>query len=498
MIIDKRFEKVFTDKDFSGINVKVDKYGRKKNSEKRKSQLEKFYKIDAKAKSRLEYLQKLATGEIEGLESSSSESESDTEADDEANTARNIKNSTNSDSNINNEEIDAEEVEETKRLALTGMDWTKVQAQDVFVLLSSFLCTTGTLKSITIYLSIFGEEKLKVEDRYGPQIIDENVSLEEADDEKNVQASFQDEEEDLDLEKLREYEKSRLKYYFAVCEFDSVATAVHVFSECNSLELEKTGVKIDLSFIPSDMKIDRPVKDSYDNSKIISKDYKPPAFVLEALQQSRVELTWDEDTDDRRRLHLWNSNSDNFFESVTDKELEQFIGGDVSNGEEDEEDIARKRKLLLEPDDEEDEEEALLAAEEEFFGETNQNKKASNISDEQTIDAPKADFNDPFFKNPSKHGEPTRKSKKGRNRAKDKKRDSTKLNREKILDKEFNEASDADENVGVEQDFQVDLSDPRFAQAHSDKNYRVDQTSKDFKAQQKEKKRRKKKRHRKR
>ena len=44
-------------------------------------------------------------------------------------------------------------------------------------------------------------------------------------------------EEGLDPRKLRNYERQRMKYYFAVAEFDSKETANAVYTECDGLEV---------------------------------------------------------------------------------------------------------------------------------------------------------------------------------------------------------------------------------------------------------------------
>ena len=45
---------------------------------------------------------------------------------------------------------------------------------------------------------------------------------------------------EVDQERLRMYERSKLRYYFAVVECADVSTASHLYAQCDGLEFELT------------------------------------------------------------------------------------------------------------------------------------------------------------------------------------------------------------------------------------------------------------------
>jgi hypothetical protein len=159
----------------------------------------------------------------------------------------------------------------SKRLALMNYDWIKIKAGDIMITFSSFLPDGGVLKSVKVYPSEFGKKMMEQEERDGPgDIFKENSTIEiankpgqklkivEPEQEKSIKpqkyqrqaenndwsAAIDEEQTALDLTKLRKYERDRLKYYYAVLEFDSGKTADAVFEASNGFELEITGIKI--------------------------------------------------------------------------------------------------------------------------------------------------------------------------------------------------------------------------------------------------------------
>lgn len=77
-----------------------------------------------------------------------------------------------------------------------------LQAADLYVLLNSFVPPNGLLKSVTIYHTEFGLQRLKEEEVRGP------VALF---DDENEKSDEDDNDEDTKNEKLRAYEKSVMR-----------------------------------------------------------------------------------------------------------------------------------------------------------------------------------------------------------------------------------------------------------------------------------------------
>ncbi|XP_065197963.1 ESF1 homolog [Sycon ciliatum] len=259
----------------------------------------------------------------------------------------------------------------SRRLAVCNVDWDRVCAKDLLVLLNSFAPKGGSIKSITIYPSEYGKERLAKEDVMGPfesnqqatgkskarnsaaaaadseddEEDEDDEELEEEsgeddgeedsakeegeDSEAEVDASGDEEAEDDDdddddgedaygsdefddaemdddsdsddneekpddaMEKIRQYQLNRLKYYYAVVECNSIGTASKLYDECDGMELELSQTRLDLRFVPDDMTFDDEYKD-HATEKDLAGGYEPLTFFSTALQQSKVNMTWDE------------------------------------------------------------------------------------------------------------------------------------------------------------------------------------------------------------
>ena len=67
-----------------------------------------------------------------------------------------------------------------------------------------------------------------------------------------MQESSDDSGEDVDQRRLQLYERSRLRYYYAVVDCQDVATATHLYAECDGMEFLRSACKLDMRFVPNE------------------------------------------------------------------------------------------------------------------------------------------------------------------------------------------------------------------------------------------------------
>lgn len=217
--------------------------------------------------------------------------------------------------------------EVTHRLAVCNMDWDRIRATDLMVLFHSFLPSGGLIRSVTIYPSDFGLQRMKEEEITGPTELTQSKREEEGSDEEDNEEGSQ-----YHMEKLRQYQLNRLKYYYAVVEFDSPETANKVYTECDGTEYESTATKLDLRFIPDDMKFDQTAKEVCNEMPELSK-YQPRQFTTTALQQVKVELTWDETNPERQEIaQKLNSGK---LDEITESDLQGYLASETSDDDDD-------------------------------------------------------------------------------------------------------------------------------------------------------------------
>jgi len=403
--IDNRFKDMFKDKRFSD-QAEIDKRGRPVQQGGKKSDLKRYYRVSEsededddddddeddedekafKASSRKPMVDRADEPDFargEGLESSSSESEEEVdEGEGEEEDGIDLSQA------WGELDHDAETGQETfRRLALCNMDWDRIKAVDILVLCNSFAPKEGTIESVTILPSEFGKERMKEEDFSGPSELRKSTSPDDENDDDDPDAAA------VQQRKLRQYQLTRLKYFYAVIVCDSVSTAEKVYADLDGHDYESSGTKLDLRFIPDDMTFDDDPKEVCTSLPSADSVYEPEAFVTKALHQSKVECTWDETDRERTRVTRRKFNKEEM-EALDLKDYlasssseDEGVGGDDVDGKPmtNESRIEIYRKLLqgIENDEEGERKKKLKAGEVQVTFEPGLKEKAEKLVQEK-------------------------------------------------------------------------------------------------------------------
>ena len=286
-------------------------------------------------------------------------------------------------------ETEEEELEITHEssmfLAVCNMDWSQVRAVDIFSILSSF-CPPGSVKCVKVYPSDFGMERMEKDAMMGPQGIwknqrrkkgssesegaDDDIDDDDDDDDRGKKGDSGGEEKDspnmddiydhfpknptdggtnadsdFDPEKLRAYEASKLKYFFAVAEFTSVGATDAVYKEVDGMEIGHSSTVIDLRSIPtSEIRTVVNGRKVRDECAVVPSSYEPPDYVVVALQQTAVRCTWEDgDADREKRLTQYGVGNETWAAMTEGDDLRAYLASDVSSDEESEEDTKTKK-----------------------------------------------------------------------------------------------------------------------------------------------------------
>ncbi|KAI0388009.1 hypothetical protein F5Y04DRAFT_15934 [Hypomontagnella monticulosa] len=321
--IDKRFSRMLKDDDFIA-SAKVDKYGRKLKSDSKKKALQSIYQAEDEdedededveveedrvverelKKANANYDPARGGGFSSSEDDSGSDAEDDQEEDDEDGGAEVDPSA--SMQRLRDAQADVETGDVTRRIAIVNLDWDHIKSADLLALFSSFVPKGGRIERISIYPSEFGKERMQREELEGPprEIFkkgsgseDEDSDLEsdqdseEDDDEKIKNEILQEgDDQDFDSDALRAYQLDRLRYYYAVMVCSDTATADKIYQATDGTEYQSSSNFMDLRFIPDDITFDDEPRDECDT---LSLNYKPTDFTTDALQHSKVKLTWD-------------------------------------------------------------------------------------------------------------------------------------------------------------------------------------------------------------
>lgn len=253
-----------------------------------------------------------------------------------------------------NEKENIPVLDPTTRIAVVNLDWDHLNSTDLFATFSSFLPKGGNIRSVTIYKSEYGKKRLAEEDLNGPPreifnpIKDNNQSDSDSDDDEDLDLAkaskklIQEnngEEEEFNFSELRRYQLQRLRYYYAVVEFNNLDSSIEIYKKCDSTEYESSGNFFDLRYIPDDMTFDEiDIRDKCDK---ISSSYRPVEFSTDSLRNSKPKLTWDETPIERVQII-----SKSFKQGeLDDLDLKNYLASDTEDDEN--EDNINKYKQLL-------------------------------------------------------------------------------------------------------------------------------------------------------
>ena len=341
------------DDDFSS-KAKVDRYGRKLVNRSGTKDLEKYYHLDESTSEEDEpdeenefqrELKKINDGD-ESIELTSSEESETEDEDSEEEEVFGV---------IQQEAAAAGSIpvgQVTSRLAVVNLDWDNIRATDLMAVFSSFIPSTGRITKISIYPSDFGRERMDREDMEGPpkdifpsQKVDSEISdlseqsesegVEQEDNDSKIKKSIIEEDKGIEFDsaKLRRYQLERLRYFFAVIDCSSTTVAEAIYNAVDGTEYLTTANFFDLRFISKDTDFESDIP--RDECERIPHNYKPNDFVTDALQHSKVKLTWDADDVERKEAQkrAFSGSRD----AIKDNDLKAYLASDSS---EDEEDIA--------------------------------------------------------------------------------------------------------------------------------------------------------------
>lgn len=339
--LDKRFASILKNDDFSR-KASVDRYGRKIAKGAGKKELERLYELESGDEDEHVQRELKRVGDAENKEekydaareggfsesSSSSEEESDDEDDvEEAELYPAARGA------------DVPMGEPSSRLAVVNMDWDHIRATDIMAVAGSFVPASGRIEKVEVFPSEFGRERMEREELEGPpkEIFasgGRNPQDDSDDEDERIRKDLvkEDKGEEFDDTALRRYQIDRLRYYYAVITCSSIGVAQALYDALDGREYLSSANFFDLRFIPDDVEFDDLPRDS---CLEVSHGYKPTEFVTDALNHSKVKLTWDADDSKRRQMQKRAFSR----HEIDENDLQAYIGSASSSSEDEEEDL---------------------------------------------------------------------------------------------------------------------------------------------------------------
>ncbi|KAH8594410.1 hypothetical protein B0O99DRAFT_687645 [Bisporella sp. PMI_857] len=374
--VDKRFSRMLKDEEFSNT-AKVDRYGRKLSSGGKKKVLERLYlpeedededeaDIEVEDDDVVEKELRKADAALE--EESSSSEEDDSDSDDDEDGGVEIEEPEFPDMAAEQQGVEMGEV--TSRIAVVNLDWDNIRAVDLMAVFQSFLPVGGSIKKISIYQSEFGKERMEREELEGPpkeifakkqedngpddseEDSEDEQDSDDEDDEEKIKKDLikEDEAIDFDSTALRQYQLERLRYYYAVVICSDNDTAEKLYEHTDGKEYLSSANFFDLRFIPDGTEFEDKPRDECEE---LPSDYRPAEFTTDALQHSKVKLTWDQDPEEATRKDAIKRAFTGSRADIGENDLRAYLGSDSEedDGEEDAEEGQEGEK----PEEEEEE-----------------------------------------------------------------------------------------------------------------------------------------------
>lgn len=297
---------------------------------------------------------------------------------------------------LSKQQHDGEDVElsyeASPYLAVLNLDWSSIRAVDIYTIVSSFT-PPGAVKRVRVYPSDFGIERMKMEESFGPPstvfkkslknlivdtdndrdghgiccstlddgIAEDKLAISHQDEESFEKNDDNDQDDDdvenetvaynehstgerqeqsgFDPEKLRAYEAAKLKYYFAIVELTSSEYADMAYKEIDGIEFEHSSAAVDVRTVPLDRMVNvvegRAVRDE---ATMIPSNYHPPDFVVNALQHSSVQCSWEVGDVDREKTLTKYSTGPAWEAIAQTDDIKAYLASDASSDDDDEHD----------------------------------------------------------------------------------------------------------------------------------------------------------------